>query len=601
LGSLPLLFPVRGRGPAFEKKPGKIERVNRGVSTNIVERKLTFQQSVARSGVESWQLLNEASNAATKNLELTAIKRGSSAAELLTWCHFNKLINPGTILSLDTKVGSLQVEEVKNMLEALEQQFPNGAIPDTSMDDLEKPPAAVSACLFINVGTDPLRGNSRRGNYFISEDKDILNPVSSSSNLALTFDLVVVTSWQEILTYRYSGIDGMWDCLCQLLRWNIHGSGATRKNFAAFNFSFAQGSMLVDRVEELFKDVLSAYFKNSTLKKDVRYILEAQQSFFVINYENDNFYYLQADTEREFFNKLSEPREGDNQFVVDRRAFEGTILADVLAKNAAGKIQLCYEVVGQLANIYVLDEQGRAEKSCHPLHDATLGDADEVFILLVEYLRNLEIHKASRVIFVGDGASWIWNRVQLLLDALSLRPEQVFQVVDYFHAAAHLWSLLELREDLTFGERKRVYEQWKSLLWKGDIAGLRTVVMQMARGKARKKMLKGLEYFDTHACRMQYQSFKAQNVPQGSGCVESAIRRVINLRLKAAGTFWTPAMAEYFLFLRSQLLSGRWSIFITNVATRRHHQWGDNQVTTSDFVTVPQHSTANYGNTKAAA
>ena len=35
----------------------------------------------------------------------------------------------------------------------------------------------------------------------------------------------------------------------------------------------------------------------------------------------------------------------------------------------------------KLFTIYVLDEQGRAEKSCHPLHDATLGDADEVFIL----------------------------------------------------------------------------------------------------------------------------------------------------------------------------------------------------------------------------
>jgi hypothetical protein len=53
------------------------------------------------------------------------------------------------------------------------------------------------------------------------------------------------------------------------------------------------------------------------------------------------------------------------------------------------------------------------------------------------------------VIFVGDGAPWIWNRVQLLLDDLSLDPEQVFQVADYFHAAAHLWSLLELRKDLT--------------------------------------------------------------------------------------------------------------------------------------------------------
>ena len=87
-----------------------------------------------------------------------------------------------------------------------------------------------------SVGLAP-SGNARRSNYFVAEDKDILNPVSSAANLALTFDLVVVTSWQEILTYRYSGIDGMLDCLCQLLRWSQNGTGATRRKFAAFNFS----------------------------------------------------------------------------------------------------------------------------------------------------------------------------------------------------------------------------------------------------------------------------------------------------------------------------------------------------------------------------
>ena len=255
----------------------------------------------------------------------------------------------------------------------------------------------------------------------------------------------------------------------------------------------------------------------------------------------------------------------------------------------------------KLLTIYVLDDQGRVEKSCRPLHDATLGDADEAFILLAEYLRNLQIQKARRVIFTGDGSSWIWNRVQPLLEDLSLNPEQVFQVVDYFHAVSHLWSLLELREDLAPRERKRVYKQWKSLLWKGDIAGLRAAIMQMAQGKARKKMLKGIGYFETHACRMQYQSFKANNIPQGSGCVESAIRRVINLRLKAPGTFWTPSMAEYFMFLRSQLLSGRWSIFMANAARRKRSQWSNIQETASDLMSASQHCGGSYSITKAAA
>ena len=54
----------------------------------------------------------------------------------------------------------------------------------------------------------------------------------------------------------------------------------------------------------------------------------------------------------------------------------------------------------------------------------------------------------------------------------------------------------------------------------------------------------------------------------GSGHVESAIRRVINLRIKAPGTFWKKDMGEYFLFLRSQLISGRWPLFLQNVTGR---------------------------------
>ncbi len=255
----------------------------------------------------------------------------------------------------------------------------------------------------------------------------------------------------------------------------------------------------------------------------------------------------------------------------------------------------------KLLTIYVLDDQGRVEKSCRPFHDATLGHADEAFILLAEYLRNLQIEKARRVIFTGDGASWIWNRVEALLADLSLNPEQVFQVVDYFHAVSHLWSLLELREDLAPKKRNRVYKQWKNLLWKGDIAGLSGAIRQMAKGKVRKKMLKGIGYLETHAHRMQYEIFKANNIPQGSGCVESAIRRVINLRLKAPGTFWTPAMAEYFLFLRSQLLSGRWSIFIAKIATRRRTQRNDIQRTESEFMVASQHSQGNHSNMEIAA
>jgi len=85
---------------------------------------------------------------------------------------------------------------------------------------------------------------------------------------------------------------------------------------------------------------------------------------------------------------------------------------------------------------------------------------------------------------------------------------------------------------------------------------------------------------------MQYQTFERQGIPCGSGSVESAIRRVINLRLKAPGTFWTIEMAEVFLFLRSQLISGRWSIMMRNLTrqlARMYHHMDDDTLNVTQF------------------
>jgi hypothetical protein len=72
-------------------------------------------------------------------------------------------------------------------------------------------------------------------------------------------------------------------------------------------------------------------------------------------------------------------------------------------------------------------------------------------------------------------------------------------------------------------------------------------------------------YFLENRHRMQYAAFKHLDLPTGSGCVESAIRRVINMRLKSPGIFWKRKTAEMMLFLRSTLLCGRWNIMFENL------------------------------------
>jgi hypothetical protein len=224
----------------------------------------------------------------------------------------------------------------------------------------------------------------------------------------------------------------------------------------------------------------------------------------------------------------------------------------------------------KLFTIYLLDKQGKGVNSFSPLHDATMGDHQEMFALLERYLTALPLADAARLVFCGDGAPWIWSDVEELCRRMGLSEKcAVYQVLDNIHAQQNLQHIIDLVA-MRVKRKEKIEETWRTLLWNGDIQGIYQEICRVLTGRKRSQALKKWQnYFEGNEKRMQYKAFKTANIPCGSGCVESAIRRIINLRLKSAGTFWKRDMAEYFLFLRSQLLSGRWLIFLSNVTRQQ--------------------------------
>ena len=59
---------------------------------------------------------------------------------------------------------------------------------------------------------------------------------------------------------------------------------------------------------------------------------------------------------------------------------------------------------------------------------------------------------------------------------------------------------------------------------------------------------------------MDYARIAGLKLPIGSGAIESAIRRVVNLRLKGASIYWHKQSAEAVLLLRSYYKAGRWKL-----------------------------------------
>ncbi len=105
----------------------------------------------------------------------------------------------------------------------------------------------------------------------------------------------------------------------------------------------------------------------------------------------------------------------------------------------------------------------------------------------------------------------------------------------------------------------KLSRQIKKLLWNGNIKGISELVREKLQGKikaVRAALKKLKDYFADHS-KFQYNTFRNNGLPTGSGTVESAIRRVINLRIKGAGMFWKRKNAEKIIFLRSLVLTGK--------------------------------------------
>ena len=214
----------------------------------------------------------------------------------------------------------------------------------------------------------------------------------------------------------------------------------------------------------------------------------------------------------------------------------------------------------KVLRVYVVDAEGKRDATFVPVMDATLKGPDAVFALLRPYLQRLEITQADQVLFIADGAPWIWKRVPLLVQALGLAAQQVHELLDFYHAVQHLGHVAALRKDWSAKVRTRWRTQQRRLLLRGEVGQVIAAVQGICRGRNSKAIRTQRNYFIKNKNRMAYATLLAMKLPIGSGAIESVVRRVINLRLKGPSLFWCRASAEAILLLRSYYKAGRWKM-----------------------------------------
>ncbi len=223
----------------------------------------------------------------------------------------------------------------------------------------------------------------------------------------------------------------------------------------------------------------------------------------------------------------------------------------------------------RLLVIDILDAQGRPDRLRLPLYDGLIGDAEAVWALLIGYVRLLGAAYADVVELIADGAEWMWHRVERLSRLAEIPAAKLVEVLDFYHASQYLSETLATCRHMPNAQRQALYKRLRHAL-RYQTEGVEVVqeaLRALATTQRSKAITRALRYVEAHAHRRRYVTLEARKLPIGSGQVESAVRRVVNLRCKAPGSFWTETTVSGLMHLRAAFKAGRWDEVMLGVLT----------------------------------
>ena len=183
------------------------------------------------------------------------------------------------------------------------------------------------------------------------------------------------------------------------------------------------------------------------------------------------------------------------------------------------------------------------------------GDVAEAGRQLFGCAKSAGFGRGSHVHALGDGAGWIALQMDeqfccqcsYLIDFCHV-CKYLSDAASVIHAGAEMANawLNQQKERLKTGNCAAIIESLRAHLETDEVADSDTAVRSCHR------------YLSRRQNQLDYPSALANNLPIGSGEIESAHRYIVQKRLKLPGSWWRVENAEYMLALRLNRANNKW-------------------------------------------
>jgi hypothetical protein len=195
----------------------------------------------------------------------------------------------------------------------------------------------------------------------------------------------------------------------------------------------------------------------------------------------------------------------------------------------------------------------RRDGEIQPLFGATMGHAKEAGSILKEVAQAAGLTANTRIHAVGDGATWLSDQVECQFGT------QATYLVDFYHGCEYLAAASKI---CCPTQTQTWMAQQKTFLKTNQA---KAVLQSLAPHKEAADapdhdapVRACYRYIENRLDQLDYQNALANNLPIGSGEIESAHRYIVQDRIKRPGAWWKPDNAINIVALRIADANGAW-------------------------------------------
>ena len=222
--------------------------------------------------------------------------------------------------------------------------------------------------------------------------------------------------------------------------------------------------------------------------------------------------------------------------------------SDGSAKTFEAKIGVCFKQDFDGNGCPLLSNGVIFRRNDSNRYTGTVEKVNEFGPMLYNFSVKNGIDLANQIVFLGDGAVWIWRiKNKYFPNAIA--------IVDKFHAIENLNKIIDKLRFNKVEIREEFRERCQALLSLGDIERLDEVIMNKTTKSNETAIGNSFEYFRKNKERMQYGLFTAAGLFVGSGVVEAACKTIVCSRLKRAGAHWSKKIAANIIAIRCAIMS----------------------------------------------